>query len=139
MNFRMQFIEHQYDLTVLEHHLDTFGHVNNATYLQILEEARWDLITKRGYGVDVIQATGLGPVILDIQISFRKELLLREQITVHTQTQSYQKKISVISHEIKNGQGQICAQAKFTFGLFDIKTRKLVMPTEQWLYAIGMD
>ena len=36
---------HEYALVIREQHLDTFGHVNNAKYLEILEEARWDLIT----------------------------------------------------------------------------------------------
>lgn len=32
---------HEYPVVIREHHLDTFGHVNNAAYLDILEEARW--------------------------------------------------------------------------------------------------
>ena len=31
---------HTYKLRIIETHLDMFGHVNNATYLQIFEEAR---------------------------------------------------------------------------------------------------
>ena len=40
-----------YYLIIRESHLDTFGHLNNATYLQLFEEARWDYITNRGFGV----------------------------------------------------------------------------------------
>jgi len=32
--------------------------MNNATYLTLFEEARLDLITKNGYGMDKIAATG---------------------------------------------------------------------------------
>jgi Acyl-ACP thioesterase len=45
---------HEYDLLIRGHHLDTFGHVNNAKYLQILEEARWDVITRNGYSLDEV-------------------------------------------------------------------------------------
>ena len=31
-----------YPLLIKETYLDTFGHVNNATYLTLFEEARWD-------------------------------------------------------------------------------------------------
>ena len=31
---------YEYDKTILEQHLDTFGHVNNAVYLSLYEEAR---------------------------------------------------------------------------------------------------
>jgi acyl-CoA thioester hydrolase len=48
---------HTYPLTIKETYLDTFGHVNNAMYLALLEEARWDLITTNGYGLKIIQVT----------------------------------------------------------------------------------
>lgn len=44
-----------YELTIKEHHLDTFGHVNNAVYLELFEEARWEFISENGYGLKKIQ------------------------------------------------------------------------------------
>src|SRR6185437_11302440 len=86
-------MKHQYHLTILEHHLDTFGHVNNAAYLEILEEARWEMVTQNGYGIDKIRETGLGPVILEIKIQFHRELKLREKITVESHITSHEGKI----------------------------------------------
>jgi thioesterase III len=127
---------HIYNLTVLEKHIDTFGHVNNATYLEILEEARWDWITKNGYGVYKIQSTGLGPVVLEISISFRKEIKLRQAITIESFLVDYRMKIAKIRQQIRDEQKSICCSAEFTFGLFDLKSRKLVMPTDDWLAAL---
>ena len=73
-----------YPITVKESHLDTFGHINNATYLQILEEARWNLITERGFGLNYIQQIKQGPVILEVNIKFLKEIGLRENIKITT-------------------------------------------------------
>lgn len=42
---------HEYPVVIREDQLDTFGHVNNAAHLDILEEARWDIITRNGYGL----------------------------------------------------------------------------------------
>ncbi len=42
---------YEYTIKILEHHLDTFGHVNNATYLEMYEEARWDLLNKNNSGM----------------------------------------------------------------------------------------
>ena len=50
----------RYPLTILEKHLDSFGHVNNATYLHLYEEARWDFITKRGFGLARVLAGLVG-------------------------------------------------------------------------------
>lgn len=125
-----------YELTIREHHLDTFGHVNNATYLQIYEEARWELITQNGYGLDKVQSTGMGPVILEINIRFIKELFLREKITIHSQTSDYTTKVGVIKQWITNSKGQVCSEIDLKFGLFDTKKRALVDPPEDWLNAI---
>ena len=58
-----------FEKMITEIHLDSFGHVNNAMYLQLLEEARWDFIHKRGFGLGVIQEKKIGPVILDLSIN----------------------------------------------------------------------
>lgn len=125
-----------YKLTIKEFHLDTFGHVNNATYLQIYEEARWEFITQNGYGLDKIRSTGKGPVILEINIRFIKELGLRENITIYSQTGEYEGKVGKIRQWIVDEQGSICSDVEMKIGLFDTQLRKLVAPTENWLTAI---
>lgn len=126
-----------YPLIIKENHLDTFGHVNNATYLSLFEEARWDLITKNGYGLKKIQETGIGPTILEIKLVFIKELRLREEIVIETQLVSYEKKIGQLSQKMIR-EGVVCCEAELTIGLFDLSTRKLILPTPEWLHAVGL-
>ena len=126
-----------YPVLIKEQHLDTFGHVNNATYLTLFEEARWDLLTKNGYGFRKIRESGLGPTILEIKLSFAKELRLREEIIIQTKMLSYEKKIGKLEQRIVKGN-DICCTAEFIVGLFDLKERKLVLPTPEWLTAVGM-
>ena len=123
-------------MTIKEFHLDTFGHVNNATYLQIYEEARWQFITDNGYGLDKIKTTGLGPVVLEINIRFIRELRLREKITIHSQTGEYNSRVGVIKQWITDSNGKVCSDVEMKVGLFDTHQRKLVAPTEDWLNAI---
>jgi thioesterase-3 len=129
---------HSYPLIILESHLDTFGHVNNATYLQLFEEARWEMITANGYGLKRVQETGLGPIILEVQIRFGRELRLRQKVTIKTRISSYSRKLAVISQEIVNEENQLCCKAEFKFGIFDLKERKLTIPTNEWLHALGI-
>lgn len=126
-----------YELLIIERHLDTFGHVNNATYLEILEEARWDYIDARGYGIKTIREMGQGPTILEWNIKFLKEIRLREKIRIETQTLSYEKKIGRMQQSIFNQRDELCCEAQMVFGLFDTKERKLILPTPEWLQAIG--
>jgi thioesterase III len=128
-----------YPILIREGHLDTFGHVNNAVYLQIFEEARWDLITKRGYGLDKVRELKQGPTILEIKIKFLKEMKLRTQAVIKTQMISYEKKIGVMKQWIEDSSGANCCEAEFIFGLFDVRERKLVAPTEAWRAAVGLD
>ena len=126
-----------YPLIIKEGYLDAFGHVNNAMYLTLLEEARWDLITKNGYGLKKIKETGLGPTILEIKLTFFKELRLREEIVIETQMLSYEKKIGKLVQKIVRN-GEVCCEAEFVIGLFSLAERKLVLPTPEWLNAVGV-
>jgi thioesterase III len=130
---------HLYDLVIHERHLDTFGHVNNATYLDLLEEARWDLITGNGFGLDEIKRTQLGPTILEINLRFVKEIRNRARITVKSWAESYTGKICRFAQQMLNEQQEICCEATFVVGLFDLQARKLVSPTPAWLHALGLD
>ncbi len=71
---------HEYSLLIRESHLDTFNHVNNAQYLTLFEEARWQVITERGFGLKEIQQSGTGPVVLEASLRFKREIKLREKI-----------------------------------------------------------
>lgn len=128
-----------YPIQIKEHHLDTFGHVNNATYLELLEEARWEFITARGYGLHKIVETGLGPTLLEINIKFKREIRLREYITIESQLTSHKSKISYLKQAILNAEGDVVCEAELVMGFFDTKARKLVTPTPEWLYAIGVE
>jgi acyl-CoA thioester hydrolase len=132
------FNTHTYEIIILEKHLDTFGHVNNATYLEILEEARWDWITRGGFGLKEIYERKMGPTILEIKIRFRKELKLRQKIKIQSHVVKYEGKVGEVEQNILNENGEICCTAHFTIGLFDTVKRKLIEPTPEWLHAVGL-
>ncbi|MDF1646718.1 MAG: acyl-CoA thioesterase [Legionellaceae bacterium] len=132
-----QFEVFRYELLIKEHHLDTFGHVNNATYLALLEEARWALLTAHGFGLEEIRARQMGPVVLECHIQFLRELTLRKMIVIESQVLSYEKKIAVMQQDILDEQGVLCSRAEMKFGFFDLKARKLILPSKEWLLAIG--
>lgn len=127
-----------YELVIKEHHLDSYGHVNNATYLALYEEARWEAITARGYGYKTVHETGLGPVILDVHLKFYKELKLREKIIITLEVVSYEGKICKLKQEMIKENNEVASEALFTAAFFDLKNRKLILPNEAWLKAIGM-
>jgi thioesterase-3 len=129
---------HDYNLLIEEQHLDTFGHVNNATYLQILEQARWDLITNNGYGLDEVHRLKIGPTILAVELRFKRELRNRQRITIRSWVESYSGKVGKFAQHILDEAGNVCCEAVFTIGLFDLTARKLIPATPEWVKALGL-
>ena len=129
---------HRYSLQIIERHLDTFGHVNNATYLELLEEARWDWITQNGYGIERVQSERKGPTILEVRLAFKRELRNRERIEIVTWTQEYSSKVGTVIQQILNATGELCCEAHLLCGLFDLERRRLIAPTPEWRVAVGL-
>lgn len=127
-----------YKFLVREHHLDTYGHINNATYLTLYEEARWEVMTERGYTFADIHRSKQGPVILEVNLKFQKEIGLREEITISTEVVNYRGKVGQMLQKMIKSDGTVASEALFTFGLFDLKERKLIDPTDKWKVALGI-
>ena len=131
---------YEYELQILEHHLDTFGHVNNANYLSLYEEARWDFITKNGYGIDHILKNKIGPVLLDLNLTFKAELKNREKIKIVSQARSEMRNkfVMVLDQKMINAAGKVASTLTLSVGLMDLNARKLISPTKEWMDALGV-
>jgi acyl-CoA thioester hydrolase len=127
-----------YEVIIRESHLDTFGHMNNAAYLVLFEEARWEFITRNGYGLKEVLNEQKGPVILDIAMRFKKEIKLREKIKITLELISHEKKISKFKQDMIKEDGTVAAELNLIFGFFDLQTRRLIDPTPEWKKAIGL-
>jgi YbgC/YbaW family acyl-CoA thioester hydrolase len=128
-----------YSTTIQESRLDSFGHLNNAQYLALFEDARWEIIRGRGYGIPRIRELGLGPVILGVELKFLRELVAGTPVVIRSQLQGYAGKIGKFRQWMEGPGGVSHCDALFTIGLFDIAARKLVPPTPEWLRAIGSE
>jgi acyl-CoA thioester hydrolase len=130
----------QYPVTIIERHLDFYGHVNNAVYLELYEEARWDFITKGGYGHDRIQKDKCGPVLIELNLTFKRELKNREKIMIEsTSLEMKNKFVMQLEQKMIKDDGKIASVLLVNVGLFNMSERKLVLPNPDWLCAIGMN
>lgn len=137
---------HEFALVVHEAHLDTFGHVNNATYLQLFEQARWDWITRGGYGLEQIHETKQGPVVLDCSVQFRREVTNRQPVIIRTWIAKLGPKVATVRQDLSldteqvpaDGRSELCCSASFTMALFDLAARRIIEPTAAWLGAFGL-
>jgi YbgC/YbaW family acyl-CoA thioester hydrolase len=118
--------------------LDMFGHVNNAAYLSIFEQARWNVVAPMGFGVADIQKNLLGPTLLEVKMQFRRELRARETITIRTFVTNHSGKITHLRQIMVKANGEEACIADFVVALFDLRARKLIEPTPEWKAALGM-
>ena len=128
---------HEYPVLIRESHLDVFGHVNNAKYLEIFEEARWDWITRGGFGLKEILERGIGPVVLEANLRFQREAKNRDKMIVRSRTLEYSGKIGKVEQVMTREDGKASCTALFTVALFDTRARKIISPTAEWLKAVG--
>jgi YbgC/YbaW family acyl-CoA thioester hydrolase len=74
---------HRTKYTARGYELDSYGHVNNAVYLNYFEQARWELF-RDSKMLDLITSSGLFLVVVDVHIRYQREIRLFDEIEVVT-------------------------------------------------------
>lgn len=126
-------------LLIEPRHCDLYGHMNNAAYAELLEEGRWDFIQKRGYGRETVTKLKQGPVVLELNIRFRRELSPGEQVIVESTLKAQRSRSATVAQRILAANGDLACEAEATLGLFDLESRRLIAPNEQWKAALAME
>ena len=74
---------HKTPLEVRGYELDSYGHVNNAVYLNYFEHGRWDLFKKLNLN-EIIHASNRFIVVTDIHVRYMREAKLYDELEVQT-------------------------------------------------------
>jgi len=128
---------HHSDFLVVEQDIDLLGHLNNVAAMALFERARWNMLTERDYGFDTLQSAGQAPVILSVDVHFRREVRLRQRVTIESYTSSTSGKVGIVTQVMRADDDTVHVVANFTIGLFDLTTRRLVAASDAWRAAIG--
>ena len=91
---------HRTSITVRGYELDSYGHVNNAVYLQYLEHARWVFMKDQGM-LDRIKEEELFLVVTETHIRYLREANLFDELIVET-TMKAEKPYLVFRQKILN-------------------------------------
>lgn len=100
-------------------HTDSFGHVNNARYLELLEEARWQFAEHHGL-IELLDEENLGFIIMQMNLRFRLPVVVGDTIRVFTSLVALGSDIGEVQQLIKKtNAGKLAAKSMFTFVLID--------------------
>ncbi|GGW69283.1 acyl-CoA thioesterase [Alishewanella tabrizica] len=117
---------HKTLIKVRGYHLDIYQHVNNARYLEFLEEARWGYLEDSG-DIEWFAKHGLAWVIVNININYRVAATMGHTLEVTTRFSQIGGKSAVVAQEVRiAGSDAVAADAQVTFVCLDQKTGKAV-------------
>lgn len=114
---------HLIHIPVRGYHIDVFRHVNNARYLEFLEEARWDYFDKRA--LSPLFADGVyAMAVVNININYRRAAVLGDVLTIRTVLAEVRERNALIRQTVQNGKGESVADAEIVFVAVDTRTQK---------------
>jgi YbgC/YbaW family acyl-CoA thioester hydrolase len=76
--------KHETRLKVRSYELDVFRHVNNATYLNYLEVARFEMMHEAALELETLITKGIMVVVANINISYRLPAFLNNDLRIMT-------------------------------------------------------
>lgn len=118
------------EIQIRGYHCDAYGHVNNARYLELFEEARWQALEDAKILSKVI-SYHLAFYIVNIEIRFRLAVLDGEKIRIETQLADVNRMVITFSQKMFNNENKLSTEAKIKFVLFDLKKQKSVELTPE--------
>jgi thioesterase III len=115
---------HTIEIKVRGYHMDVFGHVNNARYLEFLEEARWALFDNK-VNLEDLAKDGFVFTVVNINISYRQPAFLHDVLRVETHMANFGKRSAILRQTVINkATGATIADADVTFVMVAIKEQK---------------
>lgn len=125
------------EIKVRGFHIDIFSHVNNARYLEFMEEARWVVIDKY---IDIkrMQTKGIIFVVVNININYRRPASMGDILELYLGLAKIGGKSAVFHQEIRlKGADTVVADAQVTFVFADKITGKAVKIDDEIKRLIG--
>lgn len=126
---------HTTQIKVRGYHCDFYGHVNNARFLEFLEEARWSYL-EESLDLSDWKEKNLGIVVAALTINYRRPAPVDIVLEIRSSLAEMGAKTGVIHQEVFNSQTQkLIVDADVTFAVVDTRTGRAV-PMEGEVRAV---
>ena len=111
--------------------LDPNFHMRHSVFYDFGAQHRIEILEQQGVTMKIMQQQHFGPIIFREECVFRKEIRLGDTILISTKVGKLKEDASrwTIIHELKNGEGAICATLTIDGAWMDTHLRKLAQPT----------
>ena len=115
-------MDYPYSMTikVRSYDLDSFGHVNNAVYLNYLEAARCEYMQQRGLSFNDFKKWGALPIVGKTEIRYKSPARADDILEIRGTIHSWRRSSFGIDYQIHNSTtDKLCATARMVFAFVD--------------------
>jgi acyl-CoA thioester hydrolase len=118
-------------------HCDQMGHMNVMWYVGKFDEATWNLFAAMGVTTAFLRERKRGMAAVQQNITYRRELVAGDTVTVHSAFLEIRDKVARFVHEMRNAETEeIAAYCLLTGVHIDAEARK-ACPFPQEILARG--
>lgn len=112
---------------------DPNRHMRHTAYNEYAAEVRIRFFAKYKFAMDEFTKFNIGPILFTEETSFRKEILIGENIKVNLKLSGISKNNErwKFTHEVFNEKGQLSAVIKVYGAWIDLTKRKLTAPPKE--------
>ena len=116
-------------LKVRTYECDSYGHVNNANYLNYLEYARCESLKDMNFDYPGMIKAGYGVYIARIEIDYKKPAFVDDDLEIHSRPIKKGAVSGIIQQEIWRGE-DLLVTAKVTWAFVDSGGVPVKLPPE---------
>lgn len=118
--------------------VDMNGHMSNSRYLDYATQTRFRFLADHGFPPDDFRRHGIGPVMFEDHLRYRRELRFLEEFSVSFEFESLDergRKFRVTNPFTRDEEEVATVVARGAW--FDLETRSVVVPPQELLDALA--
>ena len=128
-----------YKLKVRSYDLDSFGHVNNAVYLNYLEEARCDYMEQHGLNFNNFGQWKSYAFVVSAEIRYKAPARYGHILDIRGRFSGTKRSSFCIEYQMFNTTtNRVCAEAKMMFAFVN-EHEKLIPIPQEFREKMGME
>ena len=117
-------------ITIYPYECDAYGHLNEASFLQVFERARWETIA-RGPGLELFRRQGIWPAVRRATVDYQLPVWPGDVLDVHTELVKLGRTSIELRHRaVRQSDGQTVAEALLLFVMIDSSGNPTPVPEE---------
>jgi len=118
-------------MSVRSYEADSFGHVNNAVYLNYLEYARGKYLRKKGLSFHDFQRWNAMPYVVHVELTYKASCRIHDELEIKGWIANWSRAGFTMTNEIHNlSSGRLAVAAELRFAFVDQREKIVAVPEE---------